>query len=101
MFSLFSLEGKSLEPIAILALAGIAGYFLFAHLKAKQAPASAADLTSTGGTPIAQQIANVAMLQSLFGASQTKAPTPGGSPTYTAPTSSSTMGTTTNAGSGA
>jgi len=112
MFSFVSLDAKSIEPLAILALAGIAGWFLYAHLKAGQAPSITA--AGTGDAVIAAdqtalgQAAQISMLQALFGQSSTAQPAPSlATPTYSAPApatpapSTSSLGTTTNAGSGA
>lgn len=98
MFSFVSLDAKSVEPIAIVALAAIAGWFLYRFEKGRQDTAQ--QVTATG-TPLAQQVANVAMLQTLFGQAQST-PRNTGSPTYAAPaTATATLGAGSNAGSGA
>ena len=70
----FDIDAKSVEPIAIIALAGIAGYFLYQHLQSQQAAAaantpSAYDQAAADTTAELEQYQQLALLQAFSGSS--------------------------------
>lgn len=73
----FDIDAKSVEPIAILALCGAAGYFLWRHLQATQAAAaSASDPANSLSSQVNSeydQALQMAELQTMFGGSSTSA----------------------------
>jgi hypothetical protein len=116
--SFISLDATKAEPIAIIALAGFAGYLLYVHLQSqKQANAqqSASDAASYGPAQYIGEIEQMDLLNSLLGGSSTTGGTSSTTgtnvdpalPTYssasstTSATNTSSLGTTTTAGSGA
>lgn len=66
----FEIDAKSVEPIAILALAGVAGFFLFRHLNSQNNAAgdtSAIGAAATADSSLFGQLSQLAILQSLTG----------------------------------
>jgi hypothetical protein len=102
MLSLFSLDANKIEPIAILALAGIAGYFLFAYLRG-HAPQSTADPLAQEQAAYLQQAADVSLLQSLTGQGSGVSSTVAANsqPVYSAPATATQSVGATATGSGA
>lgn len=66
MFNLISLNTKDIEGLAILAVAGVAGWFLYQHMKTSQAASSNNAALAMGAVPnYGGSLANLAMLQQL------------------------------------
>ena len=92
MFNLISLNSaKGLIPVALIALAGVAAYFLWSKAQANSAAANAANnaADSTAGLTSGDTstLADLALLQSLMGNTSTTGSTTAIStsqPTYTA-----------------
>lgn len=93
MFSLVNLgDWRSIIPVALIGLAGVAAYFLWTRAKANEANAAAAQTeASAGSVTNTGQLAGLALLGSLFGGGQATTPATGGQPTYSAPTGSNAM----------
>ncbi len=88
MLNLFNIsDSKALIPIALLAAVGIGGYWLWTKSQANKAATDASNAqASAASVPNTGQLANLALLSSLFGGTSggNTAP-PAGQPTYTAP----------------
>jgi hypothetical protein len=90
----FDIDAKSVEPIAIIAVAGVAGYFLYVHLQARNTATSQAAATNAAEAPVQSELGGLeqlALLQELTGQAATV--TTGGSATGAAtvqPTASQT-----------
>lgn len=69
LFSLVDLEGKDVENVLIIGLAGVAGYFLYRHLSQAQAnnTASAYQQASNATTQGLEDLQQLALLQALEG----------------------------------
>ena len=99
MFSFVSLDAKTVAPVVVIALAGIAAWFLWTRAKRNQAQAAAADASaatynaSSLAVNPAGTLGNLALLSALFGSNATGTAATGtaaGQVTYTAPTPSTT-----------
>lgn len=106
-FGLINLDAAKVEPLAIIAVAALAGWWLYSTIQAKQATAAAAqsaadqqnyDTYGAGySSDFTQQAADVALLNSLMGGGTTNTTATNSSqPTYTAPSSTTGTTTTTN-----
>lgn len=69
MLSLFSIDAKQVEPLLIMAVCAIAGYFMWNHLKASNASAqpSAVDQQGADMNSYMQQVEQISLLQALLG----------------------------------
>ena len=69
MLSLFSIDAKQVEPLLIMAVCAIAGYFLWNHLKTSNASAqpSAASQQGADMNSYMQQVEEMSLLQALLG----------------------------------
>lgn len=89
MFNFINLsDARSIVPIALIALAGIAAWFLWTRAKRNDAEANAAASSaynaSAAGVPNTGSLMNLALLQSLFSGSS-PAQGASGQVTYSAP----------------
>ena len=69
MLSLFSIDAKQVEPLLIMAVCAIAGYFMWNHLKASNASVqpSAVDQQGADMNSYMQQVEQISLLQALLG----------------------------------
>jgi flagellar basal body-associated protein FliL len=72
MLSLFSIDAKQVEPLLIMAVCAIAGYFMWNHLKASNASnasaqPSAVDQQGADMNSYMQQVEQMSLLQALLG----------------------------------
>ena len=69
MLSLFSIDAKQVEPLLIMAVCAIAGYFMWNHLKASNASVqpSAVDQQGADMNSYMQQVEQMSLLQTLLG----------------------------------
>jgi predicted membrane-bound mannosyltransferase len=94
MFNFLNIsDSKALIPIALLAAVGIGGYFLWTRAQANKAQADMANAqawsASANAVPNTGQLANLALLSSLFGGTTGSNAPPAGQPTYSAPAATS------------
>lgn len=103
----FDIDAKSVEPIAIIAVCGVAGYFLWSHLQQQKAANAAA--TTDPLTALANQTNNaydneiqMAELQQMFGGGTSSTATVANSSTLQTvqPSGTSNAGASSSAGSG-
>lgn len=94
----FNVDAKSVEPIAVAALAAAAVYFLWQHIQTVQANNAQAGAETTAGDLTGadtSDLEQLSLLQSLTGASTGAASNSStGQVTYSAPASSAGTGTT-------
>lgn len=70
VLSLVGIDAKQFEPLAVMALAGVAGYFLWQHLNQRQ-QAQSSSITDTsnpalaGGAAALNDLEQLAVLQAL------------------------------------
>lgn len=69
VFGLVALDAKTVEPLAIIAVAGVAGYFLWQHLQQQNAAAqpSQYQVASNETTAQLENLQQLSLLQDLTG----------------------------------